>query len=546
MKKKILLMVVMAFVLACVMAFAVNAEESVHNGKVDLNATVTLNDGTVCQLFDSEGNALIWYKNSAGELLSIRADDERVKYKATYGFSVGNSTVGTVYVYEVSDMWIALESGNVSKGNIVVLNLMDDDVKVNEGGSGYIGGPVNCVKTIQWANKILEYAYLRLDTAAIQLSAFNGCTALKYVNLEDLTELRQISGGSSFSGSTALFAGQVLDLTKTKITNIGGNGTFNNVPMSGIKFPSTLTSIAEWNLQGSAITSISFPTGVASIEGSQFNDCKSLKEICINYTTTKIKDRAFNNTVLEKIYFVGTLEQLNTLLDNTGTGSNAPFWDVVGENRANLISYADYLKLEDKSGKYVVYNYSYCEAYNDGNHTPSAEDTMVFNGYFDKVIFASLCTVDGCSAQTVNEEKTIGEMFVYLGYSYTETAINGSYSMSQFYGINKENIAKYADVTGNEVVYGFVISSIENPIGNENANENNVILSESGKFVYDYASIKITGITENNTNKGVVFCMYVIDGDEVSYLDNGTTSQEVACKSYNDVIALENAKKEVK
>ena len=116
--------------------------------------------------------------------------------------------------------------------------------------------------------------------------------------------------------------------------------------------------------------------------------------------------------------------------------------------------------------------------------------------------------------------------------------------MSQFYGINEESIDVYEKLTGNEVVYGFVISSIENPIGNENANENNVILSESGYFAYDYASVKITGITENNTDKGIVFCMYVIDGETVSYLDNGVTSENVACKSYDDVIALENAKKE--
>ena len=38
--------------------------------------------------------------------------------------------------------------------------------------------------------------------------------------------------------------------------------------------------------------------------------------------------------------------------------------------------------------------------------------------------------------------------------------------------------------------------------------------------------------------------MYVIDGETVSYLDNGVTSQNVTCKSYDDVIALENAKKE--
>ena len=60
MRKRIFLMLSMVFVLACMLAFAVSAE-SVHEGKVDLSATVTLNDGTVCKLFDSEGNALIWY-----------------------------------------------------------------------------------------------------------------------------------------------------------------------------------------------------------------------------------------------------------------------------------------------------------------------------------------------------------------------------------------------------------------------------------------------------------------------------------------------------
>ena len=48
----------------------------------------------------------------------------------------------------------------------------------------------------------------------------------------------------------------------------------------------------------------------------------------------------------------------------------------------------------------------------------------------------------------------------------------------------------------------------------------------------------MSGITDETAGKGIVFCMYVIDGEDVSYLDGGVTSENVATKSYNDIVAL--------
>lgn len=543
MKKRILLTLAMALVLSLIFALSVFADEtSVHNGKVDLDASVTLDDGTVCDLFDSEGNALIWYKNGSN-LESIRADDSRVKYKATYGFNVGNKTVGSVYVYEVSDMWIALESGTIGKGNIVVLNLMDDDVKVNEPNGtnqAYIGGIVNCVKTIQWANKILEYAYLRLDTAAIQQSAFNGCPKLKYVNVEDLTELRQIAGGSSFANCNVLFSDKTLDLTRTKLTNIGGQGTFNNTPICNIKLPATCTYIEEWSFQSTKLTSFAFPENVAIIKGSQFNDTKTLVEIYIHKNTTTINNRAFNNTALERIFYVGTLEELNTLLDNTGADNNVPFWNVVGANRENIISYADYLALEDKSGSFVVYGYSYCEAYNDGKHTLTGNAVMQAVDYFSPVLFADSCTVNGCGAAVIDETKTIGAMFVDYGYSATETAINGTYSMSQFYGVNKAEIEKFKAL-GGSFEFGVVVAANADPFGalaNGTLSEDKVFVAEEKFFTYDYVSVGVAGITDETASKAIAFCMFVKNGDSICYLDGGKTVEQIATKSYNDIYSV--------
>ena len=543
MKRKILLMLAMVLVLSLVFAFTVFADEtSVHNGKVDLDAKVTLDDGAECALFDSEGNALIWFKNGS-ELQSIRADDERVRYKATYGFNVGNSTVGTAYAYEVSDMWINLECGKLDKGNIVVLNLMDDDVKVNEyTNAAYNGGKVNCVKTIQWSNKILEYAYLRLDTVAIQQQAFNGCTKLKYINLEDLTELRQIGGSQTFGASTNLFKGQTLDLTRTKLITFAGDGAFNGVPFVDIKLPKTLTNIGSWCLQGTGLVEFAFPENVTTIAGSQFNDCKSLTTIYINNTTTKINDRVFNNTALEKVFFVGSLDEVNALLDNTGANNNAPFWAVVGDNRSNVISYTDYLALEDKSGKYVVYGYSYCEAYNEGKHVLSGEAKMQAVDYFNSVTFADTCTVDNCGLKVVDDSKTIGALFVDYGYSATETAINGAYAVSQFYGINKTAIEQYRKINA-EFEFGFVVAANANPfeaVENGTLANDKIFVTEERFFALDYASISVNGIADTNMKTAITFCMFVKDGDDTFYLDGGETVETVTMKSYNDIFAMTN------
>ncbi len=570
MKKKLLLTLVMALVFVMALAFAISAE-SVHEGKVDLNATVTLSGSyvdangnaiTTVNLFDKEGNALIWYKNGS-TLESIRADDERVIYKCTYSFGVGNSTVGSVTAYEVSDMWIQLDaSTKIDKGNIVVLNLMDDDVLINNNID--IGKPVNCLKTIAWANKVLEYAYCRLDTVALQQQAFCGCTMLKYVNLEDLTELRQIGGSQTFGQSSNLFKGETLDLTGTKLSHISGEGAFNGVPAAAIKLPKTVVALGNWCIQGTAITSIAFPTGVATIAGSQFNDCKSLTTIYINNTTTNISARAFNNTALEKVFFVGTLDELNALLDNTNFENNTPLSDVVGENRANLISYEAYQALEDKSGKYVVYNYNYCDAYNEGNHKIGEENqlspcagqcsecnqtvvvhtgtnvtvTIVYDNYEAEGKKITTCQNTGC---THTEETTVPAIFTFRGYSVSE---EGGAGVSVKYSIDNDAIEEYETVTGNTLNIGLFLG-IKDKVGTneivdtEGNTAQGVVAAQMPKDRFIFIEMKVLGLDDYKESL-FAFGAYVIDGQEektVTYLQPGTPAEgdKYVFTSYNAI-----------
>lgn len=167
---------------------------------------------------------------------------------------------------------------------------------------------------------------------------------------------------------------------------------------------------------------------------------------------------------------------------------------------------------------------------------------MQFDGFFNDITFAYTCTRKDCGNTILDESQTIGAMFTYLGYSYTETAIGGKYSMSQFYGINKENIAKYTEMTKGTFELGIVVSSVDNPIGSEYEGTDKVVVISSNFLIHDYFDVKVTNMKEEHLDKAIVFCAFVKDNGTLYYLDNNTTSQEIAGKSFNTVITLEGAK----
>jgi hypothetical protein len=163
---------------------------------------------------------------------------------------------------------------------------------------------------------------------------------------------------------------------------------------------------------------------------------------------------------------------------------------------------------------------------------------MQFSGYFEPITFADTCTREDCGNKIFDDERAIGALFNYLGYSYTEAAINGKYSMSQFYGINREALAQYRAISeGFE--FGFVVAANADPFGavaNGTLAEDKIFVTEEKFFAYDYAFISIGGITTETADKAVTFCMFVKDADAVYYLDGGKTVEAVAMKSYNEIV----------
>ena len=100
--------------------------------------------------------------------------------------------------------------------------------------------------------------------------------------------------------------------------------------------------------------------------------------------------------------------------------------------------------------------------------------------------------------------------------------------------INKEAIAEYKEWTGDfELGFLATVNKTEGEI-TPNLDETNVFCNTLS-LVNNYADIKVNGIPSDKGDVNVIFCLYVIDGDKLYYLDNGETKTSISGVSYNSV-----------
>lgn len=203
-------------------------------------------------------------------------------------------------------------------------------------------------------------------------------------------------------------------------------------------------------------------------------------------------------------------------------------------------------------GKVLVTSCKYCtyKYYSvDGTEVEKKEHSydfvgaIVYESYFDMGFKTTKCE---CGAEKASDVATELALFIDYGYSCTTQAINGKYSVSQFFGINKEAVLAYSEATGKSFEYGVVVSSVSNPLSEENSaliEQGKTYLTDGRIFANDYVSVTVTGFTDgengtvNNLDRQIAFCIFVKDGERVAYLDNGETVDSITMKSYNDVFA---------
>ena len=558
MKKKILLMLVMTVVLVLALAVAVSAD-SVHAGKVDLNQEVTLSDGTECALFDAEGNALIWFRDNTGALKSIRADigitgESKVDYiiDSYAGALAGFSGVS---ITQIDRVIITYNGVTYDAKSIVVFNIMDDDVVVTSctksNYNGYIGKPVDSFQNLFSGATNIEYAFLRLDTVAIQGAGFNKATNLKYVNLEDLTQMVQIAG-NGFYGCSSLGPDIVLP---NSIINIGTACFRGCSSLETIRLGEKAKSVGSWDF---------------------LMDCPKLTTVYIPGTLTNITINSFSKTNnITEIFYVGTEAQANSFIESAAkSGGNGVIATL------ELISYTNYkakVASGEATGKYFVYDYSYCEAFNKGVHELDPEKsnacagicgvcgeaslaekpvhdyvtTITYDNFLAVGIKTQTCQNAGCAhgEKTPYETEVNAIIKEFKGFS---TPVEGE-GLTFGYVIDYEALEEYVAVNGKSVELGLVVAGKalldgKAPLGENGnvANEKVVKISvvtwsnkaEDNADIAKYTGVdfKITGDWTDLKDVEIYMAGYLSYGDGYKYLNAGGSSDTADYTTYNTIV----------
>lgn len=410
------------------------------------------------------------------------------------------------------------------------------------------------------------------EMTSIKSNAFNGCVILETgdVNLAKATFL----GGGIFRDNTKITSAIIPE----GITEVGGSMFRGCSNLKKVTLPSTIAKINGNAFEGcSSLTDViftynyekypEFGSALTTVgNGSAFSKCTSLKTLIFPNSLTHIDNAAFSGcTALETlvlgasfattnqcpaipktltsiiisetynyngtlfsgdtnkfscpatfvVYYTGTLAQAQTL-----QATNTSCWEI---SHSTLVSYEEFTSdsfARDESVHYMVYGYNKCEAFYKGEHNKSeVESKFLGQDYVTDFVNASTCT--RCALEFVIGEPICGPLFDDLGYSTEDNGTAFAYAII----VNSTNIDKYIEVTGDTLVYGFIVGLYaENSTGDIiNANGEAQI---ANSLVFDFTEprydnlnrfeLKFTNIT--NAELGLYCNAYVINDTDVSYI----------------------------
>ena len=513
MKRKLFLIVAMAFLMMVVFAVAISATEV---------------DG-IYYTFSSSNNVNTATVNSKNVDCSLEIVNipETVTYEGV--------------TYTVTELVQNAFSGNNWPGNKKIKEVTVPSTV------GKIG--THCFRNCTALEKITikaaggEFSFTNAE--------FYGCTSLKTVDFSEAYGLRSMGqylftncpletvllpeglediASNVFSGKTGITE---IKLPST-LKKISGKQAFSSTAFTSIVLPTGLTALGNNIFQSSQLESIVIPANVQTVGEHCFNSTSKLKYVIIaNPDVSGYNDRIFYSSAVDLVFFAGTEEDAKAFAARL---ERATF--------TNFVSYNDYLANPniDSYKDTIVYG---TQNYECGNIKTNDAPTLKFTSYTEEMILGKTC--EHCQRTEVVE--TIDAMFTCLGYSTAEFA-NGGISIG--YKVNKDSISKYEELTGEEVSYGLFA-------GTKAGLGTNDVIGEDGKTVagaitvgfdgsvYSYMYIKMFGF-DTEESKAVEFAIgaYTVTTEneqkKYSYLQQGTPLEgdKYAFIKYNDFVKTNN------
>ena len=555
MKKKLLLVSLMALVLACLFAFSVFAENKIikHNTLPTLEEIHANRDAYVSHLDAFDGNS---YGEIDSESVVVLSD---LQDPPTY------------YVYP--SYYYIQNTKNHVYNQLPVLNAAIKEADSSAFAeykaidNSYCGG--SCKYLIRF--EVPTYV-----TTLEARAKFESSTNLKELYFpthivvdeetgkeKEVAYVTSVSGQNLFSTCTSLEYVHNSEFLPGGLVAGNNDGFASCKSLKVFKIPETATYINSGCFNGcSSLTEITLPKSVVSLGKKAFAGCTSLVTFKFGEGFNKFSSpnndyETFSGASnLKYVYLPATFADNITATKNQfknifSINSKATFflvgsYEVAFESREKFIateannSYAkaeiveydpdiDYMGYAESLGySLIVYNYSACEAFNNGVHAVSDSYIITYEGekFLSKATKSKACA--NCTFAVDKSE--LAPLFTCLGYSSNKQG-----SIVQGFSIDTEAKLEYEKVLG-KLEFGVIAAADLRENKDEGVEVfalSNIISCSLSNAKYDYFDIKITGLSEDDYDKYLFFCAYVKLGDECYYIDNGVTSTLANSTTYN-------------
>ncbi|MBQ8145531.1 MAG: hypothetical protein IJ039_01995 [Clostridia bacterium] len=185
----------------------------------------------------------------------------------------------------------------------------------------------------------------------------------------------------------------------------------------------------------------------------------------------------------------------------------------------------------------------------EGNEAHNLIESLTYASYTSYGTYSCECTNDGCTVSDFTNEQYL-PMFTMLGFSVSQFSnVDGTVSMMQGFLMNKEVISLYESLNGIKLAIGLVATIEGNYENSPLKLEGEDVVATSDKVqMYNATSgpndaieIKICGLDPNNQNHmsaKIIYCGYISDGQSIKYIDNGSTYETAASRTYNEALEL--------
>lgn len=555
MKKKILLIVTLVAVFACLLALSVFAENKI----IKLSTLPTLaeihadRDAYVSHLDAFDGDSLGEIDSTSVVVLSDLAETPTYYvFPSYYYMRTTNNTVWG-YLTKLNEAITAADP-TAFAGYVGI------------GGSWSAGG----------CKYLIRYEVPTYVTSFSATSKFEADTNLKevyfptHIVIDEETGLEKevayvtsISGQNLFSSCSSLEYVHNSEFLPAALVEGNQDGFAGCRSLKEIKIPETAKSIGlRCFNECSSLTEVTLPNGLTTLSKMAFANCTSLVTFRFGSGFNKFSspnndyETFLNSNKLKYVYlpasFADNVTATNNQFKNIFNNSQKATFFLVGsyddalESRdkfkatnankaygnAEIVEFdpnVDYTTYADTLGySIIVYNYSACEAFYNGEHNVSEHYSLEYSG---EEFLSTAIKSKACASCTYKVDKSeLGALFVSLGYS-----TNGRGSVIQGFSINSDMLSAYEEVLG-EITYGVIAAGDTREDKTQGADvfsfEKKVFHELSGS-AYDYFQVMVNGIDESKYDAYIFFCAYVQAGEKCYYINEGVTDTVATSTTYN-------------